>query len=131
MAIEEHGGGKQLIRFRCTTKYSTTGQILLGLLTILAIIAAMDKAYSVSIVWYRLPSITLVNFFTNTSWAMLAFKEALDSLVETIPTVTAYPAGQIVLKRELHVIEEEQAVQLPGGLILLVLPESSLTGSMD
>jgi len=47
MAIEEHGGGKQLARFRVWPRYSAGGATLTALLTFLALAAAHAHAYVV------------------------------------------------------------------------------------
>ena len=48
MTIEEHGGGKQLIRFRLWPKFSIIGQILIGMLFSLGIAGGIDGAWIVT-----------------------------------------------------------------------------------
>lgn len=48
MAIEEHGSGKQMVRFRIWPKFSTPGVVLGMLLTVFAIGAALDEAWAVA-----------------------------------------------------------------------------------
>jgi O-antigen biosynthesis protein len=45
MTIEEHGAGKQLIRFRSWPKFAKKGLTLIGLCTTLAVGAALDAAW--------------------------------------------------------------------------------------
>lgn len=44
MAVEEHGGGRQQLLFRCWPRYSAPSFVLLGLLAMLAGAAALDHA---------------------------------------------------------------------------------------
>lgn len=110
MTIEEHGAGKQLIRFKCKTKYSTTGLVLIALLLILAVLAGLDKAYSVCFLFSLFAFIINVNFFTNTARAMSAFKEALDALVETVPGVTYLSKVAVINKNDSRTDEETPIV---------------------
>jgi hypothetical protein len=45
LTIEEHGGGKQMLKFRCWPKYSRIGLIVIAVFSILSIIAVFDNAY--------------------------------------------------------------------------------------
>lgn len=50
MAVEDHGSGTQLIRFRMWPRFALSGLLLTLLLTLLAIMAAMDQAWLAAII---------------------------------------------------------------------------------
>ncbi len=50
MAIEEHGGGKQLARLRVWPKYSATGLALTTLFAVLSAIAALSEAWIAAVI---------------------------------------------------------------------------------
>ena len=45
MAIEEHGAGRQLLRFRCTPRLASGALVLVGFFSLLALLAALDDAW--------------------------------------------------------------------------------------
>jgi GT2 family glycosyltransferase len=45
MAIEEHGAGRQLLRFRCTPRVASWSVLLVAFFTMLALLAALDRAW--------------------------------------------------------------------------------------
>ena len=49
MAIEEHGSGRQMVRFRVWPKFSLTGMVLGALCVVLAGAAALDNAWAVAL----------------------------------------------------------------------------------
>jgi hypothetical protein len=50
LVIEEHGAGKQLLRFKCWTRYSRISSALLAVLAGLALLAVVNSQYFVA--WY-------------------------------------------------------------------------------
>lgn len=50
MAVEDHGGGKQLLRFRSWPRPAAGGLVLIGLTTLLALMALLDGAWIVAVV---------------------------------------------------------------------------------
>jgi hypothetical protein len=77
MAAEDHGSGTQLIRFRTWPRISPLELLLLCLLVSLAILAAVDQAWLVSVILGLVALALLVRIVGDCSAAMASFLWAL------------------------------------------------------
>jgi glycosyltransferase involved in cell wall biosynthesis len=92
LAIEEHGAGRQMIKFRCRPNYSKSGLALILLLSALATLAAFDGAYPVSIILTSLTALLAVKYVVDTGKGMYNIRKAFLSLSDdglTIPKPSA------------------------------------------
>ncbi|WP_347272584.1 glycosyltransferase [Leptolyngbya sp. FACHB-17] len=80
IAIEEHGGGKQLIQLRCWSRITPAAIVILVLLASLTVFAAIDRAVVASLI---LGSLT-IGFAVASSWdcasAMASYLTALQQV---------------------------------------------------
>ncbi len=68
LTIEEHGSGKQLLRFKCKSHFSGTAFSISFLLAALGILAAMDQAYIVSgVLIFLFATVILRSFYLAAS----------------------------------------------------------------
>jgi O-antigen biosynthesis protein len=75
MAVEEHGQGRQLVRFRTWPRCSSVGIVLTLLCAILAVGAALDQAWIASIVLGLITITLTVRLFqecASATWAVLS-----------------------------------------------------------
>jgi hypothetical protein len=93
MAVEEHGSGRQLARFRVWPRWSRLTVFLLAVVLPLAILAGLTGAYVAATILGALGAAVLVGLLTETSRATCAFLHALDRLArgEDIPSVDLPP----------------------------------------
>jgi GT2 family glycosyltransferase len=77
MAAEDHGSGTQLIRFRTWPRTSPLELLLLSLLVSLAILAAVDQAWLVSVILGLVALALLMRIVGDCSAAMASFLWAL------------------------------------------------------
>lgn len=80
LAIEEHGGGKQLLRFRCKTYYSFAGYLLSGSLCALAIIAAVSGEVIVAATFWIMFSIMVYRYVIETAGCLNSLYAAFYKL---------------------------------------------------
>ena len=80
MAIEEHGGGKQLLRFRVRPKFSTAGKIFSAATFLLGIGAFLDGALIVGLFLCSLGSMLLVYASRDYVLASSAFSETVHEI---------------------------------------------------
>ncbi|GAA4452818.1 hypothetical protein GCM10023189_16820 [Nibrella saemangeumensis] len=93
LAVEQYGGG-QVLRFRCSSRYSVTAGVLLLSLGAVSALSAMNQAYLVSLLPGLLAGMLLVGFFTGRARAMAALAHAFGQpqailLSEPEPTVAS------------------------------------------
>jgi hypothetical protein len=77
MATEDHGSGTQLVRFRTWPRIAPLELLLFFLLVALAISAAVDQAWLVSVILGLVASALVVRIFGDCSTAMASFLWAL------------------------------------------------------
>jgi GT2 family glycosyltransferase len=77
MAVEEHGGGNQLVRFRAWPKCSTAGLLIALFFVAVATGAAIDKAWSACITLDLLALFFMVQMFRECSSAMAVVNQVL------------------------------------------------------
>lgn len=80
LAIEEHGGGKQYLRFKCNTYYSFHGYLLAGSLCALAVIAAVDSALLVAAILWLMFSLAVYRYLMETAGCLNNLYSAFNSL---------------------------------------------------
>ncbi|GAA4402933.1 hypothetical protein GCM10023187_18530 [Nibrella viscosa] len=88
LTIEEHGGGKQLLRLRCRARSSMVGRWLFFVSIGLGGLAVWHQAYLISLLFGLMSLGLLVGFFTGTARAMIAFCEAFQQPVTDSPAET-------------------------------------------
>jgi cellulose synthase/poly-beta-1,6-N-acetylglucosamine synthase-like glycosyltransferase len=76
LVIEEHGAGKQLLRFKCWTKYSMISNVILAILIGLATLAVVSGQPVIGTILGLLASLILKDYFSGTARAMATLKNA-------------------------------------------------------
>ncbi|HKZ78301.1 MAG TPA: glycosyltransferase [Pyrinomonadaceae bacterium] len=80
MAIEEHGGGKQLVRFRSWPRYALVGLVLMVLLTIISLAAALNQASLASTLLGLIAGLFAIRVFRDSAAAMASFLQGIKQL---------------------------------------------------
>jgi GT2 family glycosyltransferase len=78
MAVEEHGGGKQLVRFRAWPRLAPVGLILTLLFAILSAGAALDQAWIASIILDAIALLFLLTMFRECAVTMGAVLRVIE-----------------------------------------------------
>ena len=81
MAAEDHGSGTQLVRFRTWPRVTPLELFLSFLLVLLAILAAIDQAWLVSVILGLVASALVIRMFADCSTAMAFVLWALEQSV--------------------------------------------------
>ncbi|GAA4452742.1 hypothetical protein GCM10023189_16640 [Nibrella saemangeumensis] len=102
LTIEEHGAGKQLVRFKCWPKYSAATGILLAVMLGLSGLAVASQAYIVGAVFGLFSVVLLVSFFTGTARSLAALSEAFQQSPK-----------EAALKEVLHIEVEPELITVP------------------
>ncbi|MGH7801473.1 MAG: glycosyltransferase [Thermodesulfobacteriota bacterium] len=79
-AVEDHGGGKQMIRLRSWPKISPMGFVLTLFFTVLAIFASIDKAWYMYVILGVTASLTAVRSFGDCAVSTASFLKAIKQL---------------------------------------------------
>jgi len=87
MAVEEHGAGRQLIRFRMWPRWSSGGLLLTFLCAILAAGAALDQAWAVTALFGLVTVILALRAFQECAAAIAAVLRAIQEHVGAIATI--------------------------------------------
>lgn len=85
MAIEEHGSGRQLVRFRCVPRRSLPRLGLIGGFAVLALAAAVDGAWLAGAVLGSSTLLLLLRKLQERSAAMAAIAEGVGALASETP----------------------------------------------
>lgn len=80
MAVEEHAGGKQMIKIRSWPKISKMGLVLSLFFAVLTILAAVDQAWYVYVVLGSTAALTAVHSFGDCAIATASFIKAIKSI---------------------------------------------------
>lgn len=118
LTVEEHGSGKQLLRFDCHIHYSKIGIVLCALFAALAALAAADASYIASGVLGVFAVILIVALFTNKAMAMYDISKAFSSLSSADQNTEQEP--EIISKQTSALSEEE-----PSSVSVLLIKKSS------
>jgi hypothetical protein len=78
MALEDHGSGNQLIRFRSWPRIDPASMILITLFSILGILAAFDQAWIAAGILGGAALILIFRMLWNCSIAMAALLKAIE-----------------------------------------------------
>jgi GT2 family glycosyltransferase len=82
LTIEEHGGGKQFLRFKCWANYSPYGFIISGIFSLLGLIAVINDNWFVAFPFFLLILVMLFRFILETGSSMNSLYTAFNSLNE-------------------------------------------------
>ena len=77
MAIEEHGAGKQLVRFRSWPVWSFGGLLLVLLFALLSSAAALDRAWAASLILGGVATLLALRMFEECANALMTFLRVL------------------------------------------------------
>jgi hypothetical protein len=80
MAIEEHGLGQQLARFRTWPRCSIKGLVLMLTATTLFADAALDQAWTVGVILAGIATLVMIRTLMEYAAAMLAIRQALQMI---------------------------------------------------
>ena len=89
LAIEEHGGGKQYLRFKCRTYYSLAGYFLSASLCALAIIAGVSGEWFVAAIFGLMFGIAVIRYVIETAGCLNSLFQAFTNLkvIEEVPVI--------------------------------------------
>ena len=79
MAVEEHGGGRQLFRFRMWPRFSVEGAVAIGVFTALALGAAFDEYWMAYDLLALVALLLLGRMLFEVAYAMAAVRRAVES----------------------------------------------------
>jgi len=109
LTIEEHGGGKQLLRFKCSPRYSPAGIASIIILTILSGMAAAGSSYVASGFLGFVALMLAVTHFTDKARAMHDLSKAFTSLslaeqtvVIPVTNTAGTPREQVIMQEVVH-----------------------------
>ena len=80
MAVEEHGAGRQLVRFRIWPKFSSAGIALILLFALLSAAAALDRVWGVSLILGLVGTLLGLLASRDSAFAEGALLSALEEL---------------------------------------------------
>ncbi len=116
LAVEDHGGGKQYLRFRCQTFYNFHGYMLCATLCGLAVLAAMSGELLVGGIFWLMFSIAVYRYLVETAQCLNSLYLAFHSLGDVeeqsaTPKVIPLKAKPVAKERELEYEHHEEAMQ--------------------
>jgi hypothetical protein len=80
LTVEEHGGGKQYVKFKSWIKFSIIGLCFIALLAFISILALLDKAFPVVLILGSFTGIVIYKYFVDTIRAITSIKNAFSEL---------------------------------------------------
>jgi hypothetical protein len=80
MVIEEHGGGKQLLRFRSWPRYALAGVSFIVLFVIFSLVAAFNQAIVASIILGLIAGLFIISLFRDGAAATAYFLRGVKQL---------------------------------------------------
>jgi len=86
MAIEEHGGGKQLVRFRTWPRCSSAGVVIIALFTLLSGGAALDHAWVAAAILGAVAATLALRTLWESSVATSAVLNVVDDFDNAVTT---------------------------------------------
>ena len=105
ISIEEHGGGKQFLRFKCKTYYAFSGYLLAGSLGLVAFIAGLSGEYIVGGILWVMFSFIVYKYFIESAICLNNLHIAFQHLSTRHESVKD-PRFVQVLKRKGLQVEE-------------------------
>ncbi len=87
MAVEEHGQGQQMLRFRVWPRWSRAGLVLILLATALSLLAVADRAWTMAIL-FGVPALLLaLRSLDDSASAMAGTQRAIRDSVGEVDAV--------------------------------------------
>jgi glycosyltransferase involved in cell wall biosynthesis len=83
ITVEEHGSGKQLLRFKCRSHFSGTGFILTTCMAIISFLAILDESYVAGSIIGFMAIAIVISFYINKARAMYDFFIAFHTLTDS------------------------------------------------
>jgi hypothetical protein len=80
LAIEEHGQGKQMLRFRVTPNFKIRRTRLISVFVLLFVFAFYDHAWPASLMFAGIAAWLVIKMLTKCSFAKEAIMQALDEV---------------------------------------------------
>ena len=103
LSIEEHGGGKQYLRFKCKTHYAFSGYLLAGSLFLIAVISALAGEYVVSLIMWTMFSFVTYQYIMESAGCLNNLYLAFHHLSKNVQQENAKDPQFIPLaKRNSH-----------------------------
>lgn len=124
--IEEHGGGKQLLRFKAWASPSKTTIFALLVLITLTVLATRDNAHSITVILTVLTFLFLAAYCKDSASTISDLHKAFDSLSGTYALPATENAVTATTEKESLAQKEEKAFVPPGEE-----PRTPLGGSKD
>jgi glycosyltransferase involved in cell wall biosynthesis len=106
LTIEEHGGNKQMLKFRARRVPTKTWMLTMLVLVAIAAFAAIDHASGVAVIFGFMASVVFAAYFHDSASTMYDLKQAINSL-QVIPLAvtpvneTAQPAIEELISDDL------------------------------
>lgn len=117
LTIEEHGGGKQFIRFKCTPRCKPSGVIIPGLLILLGIFTLIAKEYIISGIVFSIFFAIVIQFLLLTARSMNCLYTAFKMLDikepgEILNVIQKPPVMEnaVIVKHSRHHINPDAAI---------------------
>ena len=128
LAVEDHGSGKQFLRFRCQTFYNLHGYMLCATLCGLAVLAAMSGELWVGGIFWLMFSIAVYRYLIETAQCLNSLYLAFQSVSNVdeysmSPKVIPLKTKPLVKERAREYEQQEEAMQ--DGLVAEVNMESN------
>ncbi|MEJ7611101.1 MAG: glycosyltransferase [Ferruginibacter sp.] len=98
LTIEEHGAGKQFLRFKCCAHYSFYGFLMIAIPCGLAVAAALDRSFLVSGILAFITAVMAFRFITETAGSMTSLYTRFKLLAIT----EQEEAGKVVRKERIN-----------------------------
>ena len=105
MTIEEHGAGKQLLRFKCGPQYSPTGMALIIILFTLSALAVVNSSYIASFFLSLFAFLLAISYLTDGARAIYDLSKAFTSL--SLSNNMIQPVTGTVVELEPELQQEE------------------------
>lgn len=119
LAVEEHGQGKQFLRFRCRTHYSFFGYLLCATLCAISVFAGVYHQLAVAVIFWLMFSVAVYRFLLETAGCLnslvIAFRhlEKIETLPETGPVVELQLNGKGVVNGLVPAMNGHHSVHAP------------------
>jgi O-antigen biosynthesis protein len=104
LTVEEHGNGKQLLRYRCRPHFSGNGLILIGNLCIVSLFAISDESYITGIIFGSGALAISVSYLTNKARAMYDLVSAFKSMTMKEPEIV--PVKEVIADKADEIPED-------------------------
>ena len=110
LTIEEHGGGKQLLRFKCGPEYSPTGIKLTIILITLSMLALINTSYVAGFFLGVIALVLAISYFTDSARAIYDLSKAFSSLSASDKSIMPVITENVIEKEP---VISEEVIHLP------------------